>query len=142
MTTDGARAIGEMFAYLERDEEMALAWVESLRRRGEAAQHRAVTFRCSRGCSMLEVYPTPRGIVIYRPRYRLSPERNAAQSNAEGRAANTEDGNRRWKAHAGFLPTGWEGWTMPLACDHSEGGVTPDEITSAVASGKRAVIRE
>ncbi|MFQ6483773.1 hypothetical protein [Brachybacterium epidermidis] len=142
MTNDATRVIGEMFAYLERDEEMALAWVESLRRRGDASKHRAVAFRCRKGCSMLEVYPTPRGVIVYRPRYRLSPTRNAEQSSAEGRAANTEDGDRRWKAHAGFLPTEWEGWTMPLACDHAELSISADAISTAVADGKRAVICE
>lgn len=142
MTTDDDRRLGELFAYQAHEAEAALSWVESLRRRGDAAKHRAVAFRCRKGCSMLEVYPTPRGVIVYQPRYRLSPTRNAEQSSPEGRAANTEDGDRRWKAHAGFLPTEWEGWTMPLACDHAELSISADALSTAVADGKRAVICE
>lgn len=65
----------------------------------------AATYVCHhrRQCVLMYVYDTPQGIIVHHPTHKPSPRRNLERSSAEGRAANTLDGDRRWKERAYFL---------------------------------------
>lgn len=141
MKSEGLREFSEMIAWSEHQDELALAWVESVRKRGTASQQRALVYRCkARGCSLLELYRSPDGLIVYRPRYKLSPAQNAEFSNASGRAANTEDGDRHWKASGGFLRESWEGWMIEGICDHHRSHITLEAILGDLKAKRRTVI--
>ena len=139
-TANTASAVDEYIAHLTRSQELALAWVRHLRESGDAGKHRAVSFRCTQGCSMLEVYPTREGTLLYRPRYRLSEARSLEVSNAAGRAANTEDGIQKWNDYAFFMP---DDWRIGLLCKHlgNEWYVTDTDIRDALHTGRNSVIK-
>lgn len=93
----------------------ARAVYDALRTTGKVSSHRLLTYRCPRRCLLLDVVNTPDGLILHRPRYKLSPRLNAESSNESGRTKNTEDGDRRWTANTGFV----ESWgNVPLTCDH------------------------
>ena len=98
----------------ERSRAGAAAY-EALKRTGKLSSHRVLSYRCPRRCLLLDVmeFPEPVGLTFHLPRYRLSPALNAETSSAEGRAKNTEDGDRRWKSH-----TSAETFAVALNCDH------------------------
>ncbi|WP_404371008.1 hypothetical protein [Kytococcus sedentarius] len=114
---------------------------ESLKRLGGLADHRVIVYRCAdRGCTLLDVLqlPDPVGRFYYRPVYKLSPERNTGGSTPEGRARNTLDGDRRWKAAAmpGGDPIGYT-----LNCDHLDGiALRSERVEADLAAGKRKVL--
>lgn len=78
-------------------------------------------YRCAgHGCLLFHVWRSPAGVMFYRPPYKLSDARNETESSAEGRKANTYDGENHWRPNAGSLEVarGWDGHAMPLQCDH------------------------
>lgn len=78
---------------------------------------RLLTYRCSEHrCALAHVFEVPTlGTVIGVPRHRTSPTETAATSNPAGRANHTEDGARRWVAHAAPVDL----FADPVvACDH------------------------
>jgi hypothetical protein len=112
----------------DNDIEPSAAWLPVLRRlqariaHGDALRDRLVAaceapgglkrirassvleYRCqARRCLLLIVWQTPGCRVFYQPPYRLAPGYNAEHSNDAGRAHNTLDGDRIWKAQAGVL---------------------------------------
>lgn len=103
-------------------------------------RERAV-WRCKRrGCLLLHVWDAPEGTVWYRPAYKLSPGLNLENSNAAGRANNTLDGDRRWKANLApfdhvrmFDPNGG----ISLECDHVHHYLTARKMIWAVDSATR-----
>lgn len=82
---------------------------------GRLAKQRALTYRCPSRCLLLEVIPTRLGLLLHVPRYKLSPRLNAEASSAAGRAKNTEDGDRHWKARSFFEDTALG---LSVSCDH------------------------
>lgn len=68
-----------------------------------------------RDCTLAKLYTTTSGLIVYIPRYKLSPTENARRSSQSGREANTIDGERRWKSHAYFLE---HALNVTLTCDH------------------------
>jgi hypothetical protein len=77
---------------------LALAW-GSL----SGSQRRKVSvveYYCRvRSCPLLTVFQVPGGLLsVALPRYRKSPQRNAAGSTASARVRRTVDGDRRWRA--------------------------------------------
>ncbi|WP_028655964.1 hypothetical protein [Nocardioides sp. J54] len=107
---------------------------EALSKTGSRADHRLLVYRCKqRGCLLLDVIQLPQGVVLHRPAYRRSPQRNEATSNAVGRAKNTTDGDRRWKANTAFASS-WG--NAELVCDHIHDVVLEiEEIQAAVDAG-------
>lgn len=106
-----------------------------------------ITYRCGvRWCLLLHVVETPAGIIIHRPRYRLSPTLNEARSNGPGRAKNTEDGDRRWRAATFPIETSGLKPSLPgnvglgLACDHIDVLLSNNDFAAHWAS-RTAVYR-
>jgi hypothetical protein len=135
------RGLGELVAHTSRRDDLALSWVTSLHDRGLAAKQRAVTFRCGsgKGCAVLEVYPTPQGTVLYRPRRRMSREMSLERSNAAGRTQQTEDGERRYISDAGWLDSDPE-TTYNVGCNHLDYDLTAERIETAIRSDERTII--
>lgn len=71
--------------------------------------------RCRQGCTLLDVFHTPKGPAFHVPRYKLSPEINTSSSSDDGRRTNTVDGDRHWKEHGGML---YAAHNFSLNCDH------------------------
>ena len=113
----------------------AARFYESLKARGQVKSHLAVTYRCPRRCTLAQILTTKAGILVHRPRYKLSPTVNAASSSEAGRAKHTEDGNRRWKAGT-FMLVG----DIPAQCDHLQGRAIPAaRVRADVAAGHAEV---
>ena len=97
--------------------------------------HVVSEYRCRRprrGCLLLYVWHSRSDqLEFYQPAYKLSPGRNAEQSNESGRAANTADGNNHWRAVAGVLDD-MRGWGptagLSLQCDHVSVTVPSDDL--------------
>ena len=90
---------------------------------GRKSKLRRIEYRCPRRCLLLEAVETPLGILIHQNRYKLSPAQNEARSSADGRAANTYDGDRHWQERSYFLADSALSWPEPevsqvLTCDH------------------------
>lgn len=90
----------------------ALLKTPALRRKA-----RNLVYRCPnrKRCALAEIYASPAGVLVYHPTYKLAPEVNAASSSAEGRAANTRDGNNHWNRRVYFLDPADN---LTLNCDH------------------------
>jgi hypothetical protein len=84
-------------------------------------QSALLEYRCPKGCLLLHVWRSPAGLMFYQPPYKLSPSLNEVRSSPSGRAKNTLDGERRWRATAGVLDE-YRGWgpdtTLGLNCHH------------------------
>lgn len=93
-----------------------------------ATKHRRMTYRCaSHQCLLLDAIDAgPLGIVLHQSQYKYSETVNLAQSSAEGRAKNTVDGNRKWKARTYDIEqsalakkfAGEQQMLLALSCDH------------------------
>lgn len=129
-------------AWRERDERARLgqAAYEAMKATGRLKHHRMLTYRCkTRGCVLLDVLqlPAPVGMVFYQPNYKLSRSVNEAQSTPEGRARNTVDGDRRWKARAQVDGTPIN---YSLVCDHLNNIALPTErVGDDLAAGRKVV---
>lgn len=98
----------------------------------------ATTFRCSkRGCVLAYVYVTPCGVIVHQPRYKLSPEVNAASSNESGRANNTLDGDHKWKSKSHFLE---KDNRYRFTCDHLIKWVPSAEIEKAATRRAKNIV--
>lgn len=95
-------------------------------------------YRCTgRRCALMKVYRTPDGeALLIHPRYKLSEAVNAAESSADGREANTEDGNRHWKGWAGWLQ---ESNQYPVGCDHTRTLLGSERIVADLDRRARTV---
>lgn len=124
---------------LERNDDLTRAaesFTTRLEEQGQLTKAADVVFRCQSRCLLLAVYRTKGGVVVYLPAYKLSPAANAEHSTAAGRAENTTDGDRRWRAHSFFLEQAFG--MMLLNCDHLlQHVLTGEEILDALASGTR-----
>lgn len=91
--------------------------------------HRILTYRCrARRCLLLDFVQVPGAVVVHSPAYRLSPSLNASTSNEDGRAKNTFDGDRRWKAHTYDARSALN---FVLNCDHVRGIVLEKSAVQA-----------
>lgn len=106
-----------------------------------------VVYRCPKRCLLLLVWDAPEGTLVYRPAYTLSRRLNADTSTAEGRAANTADGERRWKASispydslkrmaGGDVGNGFTAG-ISLECRHAHTFVSASKIVEAVEGSRR-----
>ncbi|MDJ1113789.1 hypothetical protein [Microbacterium dauci] len=113
---------GEISRFIEllslRDEQHqhALAYFHLLRSRRALKSVSRFVARCQNGCLLLTIFETPSGPAFHQPRYKLSDSLNEIESNAAGRAANTEDGDRRWREQAGMVSAAIN---FVLTCDHT-----------------------
>ncbi|TDT30880.1 hypothetical protein [Naumannella halotolerans] len=128
--------------WLDEKGELAVTAYAALKKAGALKDHRLVAYRCGnrRRCLLLDVVnmPPPVGPIFHRPRYKLSPKVNAATSNDSGRAANTEDGDHKWKAQT-FPPA--QCLNVSLSCDHLQHVlVSKERIQADVDAGRREVI--
>ena len=88
--------------------------------------------KARRGCLLLLVWRTRDGLMFYQPGYKLAPDFNTEHSTADGRAANTVDGDRRWKPQAGALHGFYrdlpDGGGLQLQCGHVSRLVSGNEL--------------
>lgn len=113
---------------------------KALKTQGKLASHRLIAYRCSRRCLLIDVvqFPEPVGVIVHQPRYRLSPELNAASSSESGRAKNTEDGDRRWREQFMVPETMLN---VTATCDHlAQIAVSKERMQRDVDAGLREVI--
>lgn len=100
--------------YEKRPAEL-LALYEKMRETGDLNRNRLVSYRCQKGCLLLDVFLTPRGPASYKPPFSYSPKANEVTS-PDARATRTTDGERRWVANVDLvLPPPLEYW---LSCKH------------------------
>jgi len=111
--TDIADPLGVL--QMARDNEQAARAYAALQTSGKLRDHRMITYRCKRGCLLFDLVHVSAQMVAHHPRYRLSPRLNASTSSESGRAANTVDGDRRWKAQTYDVRYALN---FTLACDH------------------------
>lgn len=106
---------------------------------GKLSSHRILTYRCQdRRCLLLDVLQLPAGLLVHQPRYKVAPKLNEASSNPEGRARNTEDGDRRWKGQT-FLSADARGYS--LHCDHITDHHLAQEVFDAdLAAGRTEIV--
>ena len=65
----------------------------------QLTKQRRLTYRChAHRDLLLDAVETPVGVLIHHPVYKNSPDLNERTSSPSGRAANTRDGDRHWKA--------------------------------------------
>ncbi len=118
--------------------ELAAAFYVMLGQRGQIRSHRVLAYRCRSRCLLVDVLNTKHGLIVHLPRYKLSPAQNEASSTSSGRAANTEDGNRRWKAHTFFEA---DAVNVAVTCDHIVHKLIDlDAIRSAIESDTPEVV--
>jgi len=89
----------------------------------ELAKVLLVEYHCltSKHCVLLRCWQSPHGVLFYKPRYKLSPERTESSSVESARRRRTSDGYRRWVDSAGVLDDlrGLPDTTgFALDCDH------------------------
>ena len=78
-------------------------------------------YRCKWNCELLVVWQAPGPVRLARlPGYKLSAERNEAESVPSARAKRTSDGDRHWNSRVLILDEldGWQGAALDLNCDH------------------------
>lgn len=129
--------IGEAMALLQSRTDDANAFYAMLKKRGSLKDHRAVTYRCSKRCLLVDVLTTAQGLIIHVPAYKLSPAVNEQNSNASGRAANTTDGDRRWKGHT--FPSA-AAINVTLACDHLHHKLLEMDVIEADSAARRGEV--
>lgn len=111
-----------------------VALYETMKKTGELTRNRLVSYRCSKGCLLLDVYQTPDGPAAYRPGFKYSPQANEATSPA-ARLTRTTDGDRRWVANADMVLS--PPLSYLLACNHVQ-QLTLEAVTVHTDLGKRA----
>ena len=92
-----------------------------------------VELKCRREHVLLHVWRSPEGLRYYQPPYKNSPNMNAATSTAEGREANTVDGDRRWRSRGGSLP---HDGSLELSCDHVKETVRIEAVHQMAAAAR------
>ena len=108
--------IHEAWQQMDDDNVRAAALYEALRATKRLPLQRRIAYRCAaRKCLLLDVVQVPGQLIAHIPPYKLSPEVNEATSNADGRAANTRDGDRRWLGHTFGMGSAIN---FGLNCDH------------------------
>ena len=118
---------------------LALAW-ES-RTRSQRRQVAVVEYYCrQRHCLLLTVFQSPDGLFVTLPRYRKSPERNAAGSVPSARAKRTVDGDRRWKPRVApldqFADPLLPQLSVELNCNHYSQALSGVALLADVNSGR------
>ncbi|MCU1614701.1 MAG: hypothetical protein JWO98_2241 [Frankiales bacterium] len=123
----------------QRREALVLAWGSLTR--SQRKKVAVVEYFCkARSCSLLTVFRSPEGLFVALPRYRNSPERNAATSVEAARVTRTVDGDRRWKPRVGpleeFAQADLPTLGLDLNCDHYSGMRPGPELLSDVRQGR------
>lgn len=131
------QALGEMFAQADRHAADSLALYRYLNETGLLDQHLIFEARCRRRCLLLHVFQTPAGPAFYIPRYKLSPELNESLSNPAGRAANTEDGDHRWREQCSLTR---HAANFTLTCDHYRGILELEDIAGTPGHAVRRTL--
>jgi hypothetical protein len=118
---------------------LTLAW--SSLSRSKRHQVAVVEYYCRvRSCPLLTVFQTSEGLLVALPRYRKSPERNAAGSVASARGRRTVDGDRRWRPRVASLDE-FADPLLPqlgveLNCDHYSQAISGVELLGDVQKGR------
>jgi len=133
--------LADLLAAANARSDLAERIYAALKATGKLSSHRVITYRCRlprQRCLLLDVLETPAGQIFHFPRYKLPPGVNEATSTAEGRAANTEDGGRKWKGYTSFIEA--VGDTFEVNCDHVRAvPLTRDRVAADIAAGRREV---
>lgn len=132
-----AMTLGEGMARLDARADEANAFYAMLKKRGRLKAHRAVAYRCPKRCLLADVLTTAQGIIIHVPAYKLSPKVNEESSSASGRAANTTDGDRRWKAHTFPVEAAIN---VTCTCDHVHHFVLDVDTIEADVEARRGEV--
>lgn len=130
-----------LIAAMERAVErgkVADAIYEALRSTGRLPRQRALTYRCRNRarCLLLEVIPTPEGLLFHTPEYKLSRKLNEASSSESGRAKNTVDGQRHWRGHSFFEESAGN---CPVNCDHVRDAIELADVREDLTSGLKEI---
>jgi len=90
-------------------------------------------YRCRRRCELLVVWQAPGPVrLALLPGYKLSAERNEAESVPSARARRTSDGDRHWNRRVLILDEldGCQGVAIDLNCDHYRTHISVDSLLS------------
>lgn len=117
--------------------EASSAFYAELKSAGKLKDHRAVAYRCPKRCLLVDVLTTPQGLIIHTPAYKLSPDLNEELSNEPGRAANTIDGNRKWKGHTFPISLAVN---ITCTCDHMRHLLDVSTIQADTAARRGEVV--
>jgi len=88
-------------------------------------------YRCRQRCALLVVWQAPGPMrLALMPSYKLSAERNEAESVPSARARRTSDGDRHWNGRVLILDEldGCEGVALDLNCDHHRTHIAVDAL--------------
>jgi hypothetical protein len=127
--------LGELFRQSRERDALAVKTYAELKALSKRGGHvRTLEYRCPSRCLLAEILKTPEGdTIVHTPGYKLSPTLNAATSSASGRAKNTRDGNRKWKARTFFTV---DSSNISLNCDHIRQQILAlAELDAGLASG-------
>ena len=108
-----------------------LALYERMKHTGQLDRNHLVSYRCKKGCLLLDVFLSPRGPASYKPPFKNSPQANE-ETHPAARATRTTDGERRWVANVDLvLSPPLEYW---LNCHHLPKKVyTAEEVHADLA---------
>ena len=130
-----AAGVASMLAGMRARQSSALGVYKRLVADREIGRHRLLSYRCARGCLLLDVFESPGGVALYWPTHRRSPSANAETAPA-ARAARTLDGDRQWIDRAETLEI-MRNLTASLNCPHVlDRPVPADEIATRLQSLK------
>lgn len=115
-----AAQLRERFDDSRQRDELAGQTYTALKATKRLKDHRLITYRCPRGCLLLDVVQVPGQMIGHSPAYKLSPGRNTETSTPAGREAHTRDGDRRWQARTYDIASALN---FALQCDHVVGPV-------------------
>lgn len=115
-----------------------------------AGKHRRMTYRCaSHQCLLLDAIDAGQlGIIMHQGQYKYSDSENQSRSNANGRARNTIDGNRKWKSRTYEIEqsalarefSDEDRMTLSVSCDHVLSyEISNEEYWSDWESGQKTI---
>jgi hypothetical protein len=109
--------LAELFQESERRRAQVTAYYRVLKEAKKLNNVLVSSYYCDDGggCLLLHIFQTPIGLAFFLPKYKLSRAENESSSNAEGRANNTDDGDRKWTFQSDALPASGN---LTLNCDH------------------------
>lgn len=108
--------VARLIADMDSRQRSALSAYRKLADERAISRARLLSYRCTRGCLLLDVFETTEGPALYWPRHRRSPGANA-QTSPEARATRTLDGDRNWIDRAELVSV-MRHFDAELNCDH------------------------
>lgn len=101
--------------------------------RSRRSQVTLAEYRCRKRCDLLVVWQSPAGRLARLRPYKMSRDLNDTESSADGRAANTSDGDRHWTGVVLFLDEVPADVPLPVNCDHFRSHVIVHALLAELA---------